>query len=281
MRRIFNYSMWLMALLLIISMTGCDKHNDKNWLPLLLLGGSASPGAVCQGANCVYLGTSGDLQSAGGYVILAKSGVSTVPTSVVTGNVGLSPAARTFLTGWSLLSEPTDTSFGSVQVVSPFRLFAADNVGGATSANLTAAVLSMQTAYTDAAGRPAGVGPNLDMGGGTLNGQTLASGTYTWGTNVSITGNITLSGTATDVWILQITGTLDMAANKSIILSGGALPQNIFWQVTSDVTIGAGSHFEGIILGLTSVTFQNLASINGRLLAQTAVVLDATTVTRP
>ncbi len=72
-----------------------------------------------------------------------------------------------------------------------------------------------------------------------------------------------------------------MAAAKKVILSGGALPQNIFWQVSGAVTMGASTHFEGIILGKTGITLGSLASINGRLLAQTAVVLDATTVTVP
>ena len=220
------------------------------------------------------------------YAVLAKTGVSTVPTSAVTGNVGLSPAARVFLTGWSLISEPTDTSFGSAQVVSPGRLFAADNVGGTTSADLNTAVLNMQTAYTDAAGRTASSPATLNVGSGTLNGQTfnaVAGGltVYEWGTGVTIPTDLTFNGSATDVFILKVAGTLDMAAAKNVILTGGALPQNIFWQVSGAVTIGANTHFEGIILGQTSITFGNLSSIDGRLLAQTAVVLDATTVTQP
>jgi predicted acyltransferase (DUF342 family) len=72
-----------------------------------------------------------------------------------------------------------------------------------------------------------------------------------------------------------------MAAAKNVILAGGALARNIFWQVSGAVTIGANTHFEGIILSQTSITFGNLSSINGRLLAQSAVILDATTVTTP
>jgi hypothetical protein len=64
-------------------------------------------------------------------------------------------------------------------------------------------------------------------------------------------------------------------------MTGGALAKNVFWQVAGAVTIGANTHFEGIILGQTGINFGNLSSINGRLLAQTAVVLDATTVTAP
>jgi ice-binding like protein len=237
--------------------------------------------AVAANPAPVNLGTAGDLAAAGGYAILAKTGVSTVPSSVVTGNVGLSPAARVGLTGWSLINEPTDTSFTSAQVLAPGRLFAADQVGGTTSADLGTAVLSMEAAYTDAASRTASSAATTNVGGGTLTGLTLTRGVYEWGSAVTIPTNLTLSGSATDVWIFKVAGTLNMAAAQNVILSGGALPQNIFWQVSGVVTIGANTHFEGIILGQTAITFGNLASINGRLLAQTAVTLDATTVTQP
>jgi hypothetical protein len=199
----------------------------------------------------------------------------------VTGNVGLSPASRAYLTGWSLINEPTDTSFTSVQVAAPGKLFAADNVGGTTASSLTTAVLNMETAYTDAAGRTATSAATTNVGAGTLTGLTLAPGVYEWGTSVSIPTDLTLNGSATDVWIFKVAGTLNMASAKKVILSGGAQAKNIFWQVTGAVSVGANTHFEGIILGQTAITFGNLASINGRLLAQTAINLDATTVTQP
>jgi hypothetical protein len=140
----------------------------------------------------------------------------------------------------------------------------------------------MQTAYTAAAGKPAGVGvTNLNRGAGTLTSDTLVPGTYTWGSNLNIPTDLTFNGNATDVWILQITGTLNMAASKNVILTGGAMAKNIFWQTSGAVTVGANTHFEGVILAQTGITFGNLSSINGRLLAQSAVVLDATTVTVP
>jgi hypothetical protein len=274
MFKIINSKMWLFAVIIAVSMIGCGSGDD-------IEDSFGNTGSVCQGADCVSIGSNGDSQAAAGYVILAKSGVDTIPTSAITGNVGLSPAARVFLTGFSLIGEPTDTYYRSVQVVDPYRLYAADLVGGTTSADLTPAVLVMQAAYTDAAGRPAGVGPNLDMNGGTLIGDTLTVGTYTWGSAVHITGDITISGSSSDVVILQISGNLLMDANKSILLSGGIQPQNIFWQVAGNVEVLAGAHFEGIILCQTDITFRNLSSINGRLYAQTAVNLDATTVTQP
>ena len=271
MKKLLN-KRWLMTLLLGVAIAGCNDDNG---------GGGLSTGAICQGSSCVSLGTAGDLAVAAGYAILAKTGVATVPSSVVTGNVGVSPAARTFLTGWSETYDVTDTFATSAQVVAPFKLYAADLVGGTTSADLGTAVLSMQAAYTDAAGRTATSAATTNVGAGTLTSLTLVAGVYEWGSNVTIPTDLTLSGSATDVWIFKVAGTLDMAAAKNVILSGGALPQNIFWQVSGVVTIGANTHFEGIILGQTAITFRNLASINGRLLAQTAVNLDATTVTQP
>jgi len=274
MNKIFNINMWFMALLLTVFMAGCGGSHNNN-------ADVMDTGAVCEGAGCVSIGSVGDLKAASGYAILAKTGVSTVPTSMVTGNVGLSPAARVYLTGWSLIGEPTDTYYTSAQVAAPGKLYASDMVGGTTAVDLTPAVLSMQTAYTDAAGRTATSAATTNVGTGTLTNLTLAAAVYEWGTNVYIPTDLTLNGSATDVWIFKIAGTLDMAAAKSVILSGGALPQNIFWQVADVVTIGANTHFAGIILGQTQIVFGNLSSINGRLLAQSAVVLDATTVTQP
>jgi hypothetical protein len=272
-----NLLMWVIALVLTGFMFGCGGGDGGGGATQ-----SAGPtGALCTGAACVPLGTAGSLGSAASYAILAKTGVDTNPTSAVTGNVGLSPAAKTFLTGWSQADDVTNSFATSAQVAAPYRLYAANNSGGTTSVDLTAAVLSMEAAYTDAAGRPAGVGPNLNRGAGTLTSDTLVAGTYTWSSALNIPTDLTFSGSATDVWILQIGGTLDMAAAKNVILIGGALPQNIFWQVSGVVTIGANTHFEGIILGKTIINFGNLASIDGRLLAQTAVNIDATTVTQP
>lgn len=222
-----------------------------------------------------------DLGTAGNYAILAQTGVSTVPSSVVTGDVAVSPEASAALTGWDLTADVTNTYSTSTQVVAPWRLYAADNIGGTTAVDLTAAVADMGAAYDDAALRIPTSAETTNVGAGTLTDLTLAPGVYEWGSALDIPTDLVLNGSATDVWIFKVAGTLDMASAKNVVLQGGALPQNIFWQVTDAVTIGANTHFEGIILGKTAITFGNLASINGRLLAQTAVALDATTVTAP
>ena len=137
----------------------------------------------------------------------------------------------------------------------------------------------MQAAYTDAAGR---TNPDfLNLGSGDIGGQTLAPGLYTWGTSVTIPTDVTLSGGADDVWILQITNDLELSSAKSIILANSTQTKNIFWQVAGQVTIHANAHFEGIILSQTAVTLQTTASMHGRALAQSLIAIDDNDIVAP
>ena len=212
---------------------------------------------------------------AGSFAILSKSGISTVPPSVITGDIGVSPAAATYMTGFSLTANATNVFSTSTQVIG--RAYAA-NYASPTPSNLTTAIGDMQTAFTDAAGRA----PNVtELGAGNIGGMTLPRGVYKWGTGLLIPTNVTLIGSATDVWIFQVAQTLTMSNATKIILTGGALAKNVFWQVSGVEALGTTAHFEGIVLGQTAITLQTGASIRGRLLAQTAVTLDSSTVTQP
>lgn len=148
-----------------------------------------------------------------------------------------------------------------------------------TPMNLTTAVENMETAYDDAAGRTA---PDfVELYTGEIGGKTLTSGLYKWSNTVSISDDVTFSGDENDVWILQIAENVTMSSDVSITLTGGAQAKNIFWQVAGEVTIGTTSHFEGIILSMTGITLNTGASLNGRILAQTAAIFDANTVVEP
>lgn len=230
----------------------------------------AGPGAGAGGYGPLPV----NLGTAGNFVILAKSAISTTGTTAVTGNLGLSPAAASFITGFTLSAPPT-TSTTSPLVTG--LVFAAD-YDVPTPSNLTTAVLDMMTAYTDAAGRPADF---TELGAGNIGGMTLPAGTYKWGTGVLIPTDVTLSGGPNDVWIFEIAQDLVMSSATRITLAGGALAKNIFWQVFGIVDIGTTAHFEGIALVQTAITLKTGASANGRLLAQTAVNLDANTVVQP
>jgi len=211
-----------------------------------------------------------DLGLSANFAILSKAGIQNTPPTHFTGNIGTSP-----ITGASI------TALDCIQVVG--NIFTVDAAGPACrtidAGLLTTAVKDMQTAYTNAAGRPHGVGSNLNLLGGSVTGVTLPAGTYTWGTPVTITGDITLNGGANDVWIFQIAGTLDLATGVTVHLTGGALPENVFWQVSGAVTLFPGSHFEGTILAKTNIAMQAGATLDGRALAQTAVTLIQSTVT--
>jgi ice-binding like protein len=234
-------------------------------LSLVACGGSGDGGA----RGSVSLG------AAGSYAILAKSGISTVPPSAVTGNIGVSPAAATYIRGFALDADSTEVFSTSPQVTG--KVYAAD-YAVPTPSNLTTAVSDMETAYTDAAGRAPF---KTELGAGDIGGMTLAPGVYKWGTGLLIPTNVTLSGAATDIWIFQIAEGLTMSSGAKVLLAGGAQPSNIFWQVAGGVVLDTTAHCEGVVLTQTAATLNTGASINGRLLAQTAVDIDSATVTAP
>jgi hypothetical protein len=239
-------------------------------------GGSQAQPQAGSGGNSVHTQTLGPapvlLGNAGEYAVLAQSAISNVPTSVVTGDLGLSPAAASYITGFTLTRD--GDRWTSPEVIGD--VFAADN-DPSTPADLTAAVADMVAAYNDAANRPT---PSfLNLGDGAIGGLTLAPGLYNWTSTVTIPTDLTVSGGANDTWIFQITGDLTMAADRRITLSGGARANNIVWQVAGEVDLGTSSHAEGIVLSKTAIHLGAGASINGRLLAQTAVTLQSSTVT--
>jgi len=216
-----------------------------------------------------------DLGTAGNFVILSKSGVSTVSPSVITGDLGVSPIAATAVTGFSLTADATNVFSTSQQVTG--NVYAADDAAP-TPEKLTTAVGDMERAFTDAAGRAPDV---TELGAGNIGGMTLTPGVYKWGTALVIPTDVTLQGSATGVWIFQIAQDLTMSSGAKITLAGGARAKNVFWQVAGLVDLGTTAHCEGVILSQTSITLRTGASINGRLLAQSAVSLDGNAVVRP
>ncbi|MGA1977079.1 MAG: ice-binding family protein [Bacteroidales bacterium] len=242
------------------SLAGSSLASNAVW--------SFTTGGTSTALQAVNLGT------AGNYLILAKTEITNIATSALTGDLGLSPAATSYITGFALTNA---TGYATSSQVTG-NIFAADMVSP-TPVTLTTAVNNMVTGYNDAAGRPS---PDFsELGTGNIGGKTLVSGLYKWTNNVTIPSDVTISGSATDVWIFQIAGNLTMSSAKNITLIGGALAKNIFWQVAGTVTLGTTAHFEGIILSMTSITFQTGASMNGRALAQTAVILNQNIITQP
>lgn len=215
-----------------------------------------------------------DLGAAGNYVILSKTAINNSSTSAITGDLGLSPAATSYITGLAL----TDATGYATSSQVTGNVYAAD-MADPTPINLTTAVNNMLTAYNDAAGRPS---PDFsELGTGNIGGGTLIPGLYKWSNTVTLPSDVTISGSADDVWIFQIAGDLTMSSAVKITLIGGAQAKNIFWQVAGEATLGTTSHFEGVLMSMTGITLQTGASFKGRALAQTAVILDSNAVTQP
>jgi hypothetical protein len=252
-----------MALVLAATLAGCG--GGDNAAGPSAAGAGTGAGGLGRGPASVNLGT------AGNFAILAKTAVTDVPASVVTGNVGASP-----VTGAAIgLTCPEVIGGGviySVDAAGPLPCVVTD------ATRLTAAIGDMGTAYTEAAGRPADV---TELGAGDIGGRNLGPAVYKWGTGVTIPKDVTLTGGANDVWIFQIAQGLTVASGVQVILAGGALAKNVYWQTFAAADIGTTAKFNGVILSQTTITLKTNASLNGRMLAQTAVALDHNTVTQP
>ena len=182
-------------------------------------------------------------------ILGATPAVTSSGPSNVTGDVGIWPAA-------SIVGFPPATLTGTEHL--------GDAVAQTAQGDLT-------TAYNYAAAAAGGAILTADIGG-----QTLAPGVYKTTSaqpSLGITGNLTLAGNASGVWIFQIVSTLTTAVNNSqVILSGGATSHNVFWQVGSSATLGGGTTFEGTIMAQASITMGTLATLDGRALARTGAV---------
>jgi hypothetical protein len=225
--------------------------------------------------NTVDLGTAGD------YAILSKSGISTVPDSVITGHIAVSPIGEGAITGFKLVMDPSGHYSSADQVDG--NVFTPDYVNP-TPSDLTTAVKSMEKAYNTAAARLTTDG-NTNLMAGILDGLTLTSGVYTFDRDVSIGTQTELTfdaeGDPDAVFIIQTTGSVRQAEETTVNVVGSADAANIFWVVAGEVEVGAGATMEGVLLVKTAVKFITGSNLNGRILAQTAVTLQSATITDP
>lgn len=241
-----------------------NNYSKKLLLALLLPTALAGNAYAASSSSPVYLG------SAATFAVLSQSGITDVYRSAIVGDVGTSP-----ITGAALLltcGEVTGTIF-TVDAAGPSPC--AVN----SPSLLSSAVGDMGFAYVDAAGRT--LPDSIEMGAGEIGGLTIAPGLHKWSTDVNISTDVTLSGGPNDVWIFQIAGRLIEANATRVTLVGGALAKNIFWQVAGSVTLGTNSHFEGVVLSKNLIAVNTGTSVNGRLLAQTAVTLQMNAITAP
>ncbi len=218
-----------------------------------------------------------DLGTAGNYVVLAESGISTTGTTSVVGDMGIFPAEATYITGFAL-NLTAGAAYSTSSLVTG-KIYA-PSYAVPTPANLNTAINDMHTAFTTGNGLAAGT---TELLAGNLNGQTLAAGVYKWGTGLSITNGITLDGGGDDcaMFVFQIAQDLTVGDGAIITLTNGAKAENIYWLVTGQAVLGTTVQFQGNILSKTLISLNTGATIKGSLLAQTAVTLDASSVVKP
>jgi Ice-binding-like len=191
-----------------------------------------------------------NLGTASTYGVLAGSAITNTGSTVVTGDIGVSP--QTSITGFG--GAPDGLVIGTTN----------DNNAAAAQAKL-----DLTTAYNDSASLTPMASGLTDLAG-----QSLTPGVYSGGElSISNNGTLTLAGTsAASVWVFQAASTLIINSGTHIVITGGATACNVFWQVGSSATIGSGAQFQGTVMANTSIGAVTGATIQGRLLARTAAV---------
>jgi hypothetical protein len=216
----------------------------------------ASRQIAVNGAAPASAQTPPSLSSAQGFAVLGSSTVTNTGSSVITGDLGVSPGSAV-------------TGFPPGLVVS----------GGIHSAD--AATLAAQNDVTTAYNSLSGQACTRDMTGQDLGGKTLIAGVYCFSSSAQLTGTLTLDaqGNANAVFIFQMGSTLTTASASSVVLINGGSPGHVFWQVGSSATLGTTTSFAGNILAVASITLTTCTAVTGRAIALNgAVTMDANAV---
>ncbi|MBC8052211.1 MAG: DUF3494 domain-containing protein [Sphingobacteriaceae bacterium] len=259
-----------------------DATGSTNPLTLTVNANKNITANFASGGPIAGTGVGPTLPALGGamnFTVLTKAGISTTGITLINGDIGVSPAAATAITGFGLIMDASG-EFSRSPIVTG-RIYAS-NYAAPTPSNMTTAVSNMETAYTTANGlvTPA---PIIGTGAGNISGLNLAPGLYKWSTGVLIDPNttVTLTGGVNDTWVFQIAQDLTVSNSAKVILQGGAQAKNIMWVVAGQATLGTNSNFSGIIMSKTLISANNGTIVTGKLLAQTAVTLIGTTIIQP
>ena len=203
--------------------------------------------------------TAVDLGSTSTLAVLAGASITSTGATNITGDMGLSPGS-------------------SIGGFPPGILNGTQHINDATS---NQAKLDLTAAYNDLAGRTS---TDIVSLSGNIGGLTLTPGLYKSTSSLAISsGDLTFDakGDANAVFIIQIASTLTTTSGRKVILAGGALASNIFWQVGSSATFGTTSVFKGTVIAMQSITLNTGDTIDGRVLARTgSITMAGNTIVR-
>ena len=246
-------------------------------LVVLMLAASvfvAAPTATAVVPSPVVLG------SAASFVIRADASVTNVPTSAITGNTGLSPAAGTFYTDATFCTQVTGTIFATsaapllvpCAMIDPGTTVQSD----AATAWVTASGLAGATAVSPIDLSAANVGSGVGV---------YPAGLYSFGsgsTNMSGTVTLDAQGNRNAVWVFQESSNFVTSPGATVAFSNlpagvtaAQMACNVFWTAGNPGTAGSaafntGNTFIGTMLAEASITVASGANITGRLLASNA-----------
>jgi len=219
------------------------------------------------------------LGSAASFVIRADDSVTNVPTSAITGNTGLSPAAGTFYTDATFCTQVTGTIFATS--AAPLFVPCAVIDPGTTVQSDAA------TAWISASGLAGGTvtGPDLSASNVGSGVGVFPAGLYSFGeaaTNISTTVTLDAQGNRNAVWVFQESGNFVTSPGATVAFSNlpagvtaAQMACNVFWTAGNPGTPGSAAFdttntFIGTMLAEASITVANGANITGRLLAGNA-----------
>jgi Ice-binding-like/Bacterial Ig-like domain len=213
-----------------------------------------------------------NLGTASRFAILSNSAITNIPTSAITGDVGISPGARSSIAG---LTNP--------EVIG--TIFAADDASP-VPAMLIAAKNDAQAAYLDAVAATRGTPTPIS---GNINGLTLVPGLYESGTSIQISPGgflyLDAQGDASAVFVIRSATSITTESTSEVVLTNNAQAANIYWVAGSAVTLGTNSKMKGTIIANTSISLLTGARLDGRALIQGPaagqVSLDQGTIVKP
>jgi len=189
-----------------------------------------------------------DFKTATNFGVIASSAVTNTGSSTVNGDLGNYP-------GTAVPTFPPGTVTGDVH--------AADTIVKKAKEDVAEAVLEVNQRIANALT----VNCVTDLGGVVqLGGRTLTPGFYSASSSMEVTsGELYLHGGVDAVFVFfKMATTLVTTTDRTIILSGGVQPKDIFWIVGTAATLGVGSTWSGSIVAGTAVTLATGATLNGR-----------------
>lgn len=225
-----------------------------------------------------------DLGSASHFAVLASAAITNIATSVIIGDVGLTPDAGSNISGFSdpLTCPEVTGKMYAVDATGPACIVPAQQDPVLLSNAKSDAEAAFLNATASARGTPQSISGNL-------NGLTLYPGLYESGSSIEISAGgflyLDAQGDANAIFVIRSATSITTLSTSQVILTKGAKANNVFWTAGSSVTLGANSIMKGTLIAGTSLSLQTGANLEGRALNQgaaaEAVTLDSSTITVP